>query len=263
MQREFIEIEYEINFDSPFHFGTGLPNGLIDRGVARDAEGYLYIPGSTIKGVLRERCEQIAELFDLDDVSSPHDELAALANFNKVSIVDRIFGNRFSPGEVYFDNATMSDKWQDFFRPGKESQNDDDQDNNQDEDKHDDSKLMHLQTEARTQTSISRILGTVREGALFQSEFGVKELTFEGSIYGQLSGIPLAYGDGLYSTVLLIMALCSCKRVGANKSTGMGKCSIKVTSLKINDKEKQTEDFLKYLEDNLILYEDAREEVSA
>jgi len=255
MKKIFIEIKYKISFDTPFHFGTGLPNGLIDRGVARDGNGYLYIPGSTIKGVLREKCEQLAKLLKLEDISSPHDEKSAWNGFNELSIVERIFGNRFYPGEIYFENAVMSDEWKSFFK-------DDDCKNNQRKKYKEFSKLksMRLQTETRTQTSVSRILGNIRQKALFQSEFGIKDLTFEGSIYGYLTGIPLAFGEGLYSTLLLIMALQSCCRLGANSSTGMGKCSLEITSLKIDSEDKNVETLFDEFEDDLEYYELAREE---
>ena len=65
MPQDFINIDYQIEFETPFHFGTGLHRNLLDRSVCRDANDYLYIPGSTLKGVFRERCEQIARLVGL------------------------------------------------------------------------------------------------------------------------------------------------------------------------------------------------------
>jgi CRISPR/Cas system CMR subunit Cmr4 (Cas7 group RAMP superfamily) len=45
-----IHITYTLTFTTPFHCGTGLRSGLIDRTVVRDKDGYLYVPGSTITG---------------------------------------------------------------------------------------------------------------------------------------------------------------------------------------------------------------------
>src|SRR5690348_11103453 len=79
-----IHIAYDLTFATPFHCGTGIRVGLIDRTVVRDSEGYLYVPGSTFKGVLRERCEQLARLYEeldenmLELIASPHDEAVAL-----------------------------------------------------------------------------------------------------------------------------------------------------------------------------------------
>src|SRR6266566_678685 len=59
-----VQIDYTLAFETPFHFGTGTRIGLIDRTVVRDAEEYLYVPGSTIKGVVREHCEQLARFYE-------------------------------------------------------------------------------------------------------------------------------------------------------------------------------------------------------
>ena len=102
MQRDFIDINYHIEFETPFHFGTGLRRNLLDRSVCRDTNDYLYVPGSTLKGVLRERCEQIARLVDLSAVS-PHDNRGAIAGFrNNIGIVDRIFGLSLQTGRTLF-----------------------------------------------------------------------------------------------------------------------------------------------------------------
>lgn len=115
MSRDFININYHIEFETPFHFGTGLRRNLLDRSVCRDADDYLYIPGSTLKGVFRERCEQIARLVGLRAVS-PHDEQEAIAGFrDDIDIVDRIFGSRYKQSELYFDNVTMVEADQKLF----------------------------------------------------------------------------------------------------------------------------------------------------
>lgn len=237
MRRDFINIDYRIEFKTPFHFGTGLRRNLLDRSVCRDANGYLYVPGSTLKGVLRERCEQIARLVGLRAIS-PHNERKAIAGFhNNIDIVDRIFGSRYRPGELYFDNATMVEADRNF-----SSQK----------------RYIHLQTETRTQTSISRILGTAREQALYQSEFGIKTLCFEGRIYGYLEGFRLEKNEWSYPLLLLVAGICANDRIGANKSTGMGKYDCQVQSVKINDTDIGVKDLLESLTD-LEYYEIAQE----
>ena len=237
MQREFINIDYSIEFETPFHFGTGLRRDLLDRSVCRNAEGYLYIPGSTLKGVFRERCEQMGRLVGLRAVS-PHDVQEAIACFrdDKTDIVDRIFGSRYKPGELYFDNATMIKTDREFF--------DFDSDSGRIL-KH----YIHLQTEARTQTSISRLLGTVQEQALFQSEFGIKELCFEGRIYGHLEGFHIEENEWSYAFLLLVAGICANDRIGANKSTGMGKYNCQIQKLEFNDVTVKVSDVLDSLKD--------------
>ena len=243
MQRDFINIDYRIEFKTPFHFGTGLRRNLLDRSVCRDANDYLYVPGSTLKGVLRERCEQIAHLVGLRTVS-PHNERKAIAGFhNNIDIVDRIFGSRYRPGELYFDHATMVEADRNLFDSSQISK-----------------RYIHLQTETRTQTSISRLLGTVREQALYQSEFGIKALCFEGRIYGYLEGFRLEENERSYSLLLLVAGICANDRIGANKSTGMGEYDCQVQSVNIDDKDIEVKDLLESLTD-LEYYEIAQEEI--
>ncbi len=242
MRRDFISIDYYIQFETPFHFGTGLRRNLLDRSVSRDAHDHLYIPGSTLKGVLRERCEQIARLVGLRAVS-PHDEQEAVSDFcNTIDIVDRIFGSRYKPGELYFDNATMTKEDQDLFDNSQKSK-----------------RYIHLQTEERSQTSISRVLGTVREQALFQSEFGIKTLCFEGRIYGYLEGLHIDENEWSYSLLLLVAGICTNDRIGANKSTGMGKYDCKIQKMTINDKTIEVAKLLESLGE-LEYYEMAQED---
>src|SRR5712692_9672242 len=108
MQSDLLKIEYILTFATPFHFGTGIREGLIDRTVIRDDGGYLYVPGSTLKGVLRERCEQLARFYEgasgREHVRSPHDAdvaLLGLGNGNP-SMVARIFGSQNRPGRLFF-----------------------------------------------------------------------------------------------------------------------------------------------------------------
>lgn len=222
MDRDFINIDYRIQFETPFHFGTGLRRGLLDRSVCRDADDYLYVPGSTLKGVLREKCEQLARLFDLSAVSPHNDQAAMMAYFSDdTDIVDRIFGSRYKPGELYFDNATLTAEDQELF--------------NSKDSKEIPKRYIHLQTETRTQTSISRVLGTVREQALFQSEFGIKTLCFKGEIYGHLEGFHIDENLWSYSLLLLVAGIYVNNRIGANKSMGMGRYSCEILSLAVND----------------------------
>lgn len=244
MPRDFINIAYQIQFETPFHLGTGLRRGLLDRSVCRDANGYLYIPGSTLKGVFREKCEQIARIFNLP-VVSPHNEQEAIDRFqDDTDIVDRIFGSRYKSGELYFDNANLIEEDQRLF--------DGDSDRISE-------RYIHLQTETRMQTSISRTLGTVREQALFQSEFGIRTLCFKGQVYGYLEGFHIEENRWSYSLLLLVAGICANDRIGANKSTGMGKYSCEILELEINDAPIETASLLKKLSD-LEYYETEQEE---
>ena len=77
LRTDRVVVRYEITFEAPFHCGTGLPRRLVDRSVQRDATGYLFVPGSTIKGLVREACERDRKAIRVES-ASPHDEQAAI-----------------------------------------------------------------------------------------------------------------------------------------------------------------------------------------
>lgn len=207
-QQDHLDLTYRLTFNSAFHCGTGLPNGLIHRAVQKNREGYLYVPGSTIKGVLRETCEYLARtlLNGKHTIRDPHDEKAAIqAFFEGTDMVESIFGSRFQEGALFFDQAEMIAEHRKIFKNGNNI-------------------FFLLQTENRTQTRISRLLGTGVREALYSSEFGIAGLQFEGKIHGWVNGISNPFSDlsGSYALYLLIAGLFMTDRIGANRSTGMG-----------------------------------------
>ncbi len=253
-----IRLNYRITFNSPFHFGTGLPRGLVDRGIARDGGGFLYIPGSTIKGILREHCEQLASSptfssIHLKSLQSPH--IANLKPFAKTpTIIDRIFGSRFRESSLYFDNAVLQEEeaqmlGKEFFQDEKNAVRD--------------RYLRTLQVEVRTQNRISRRLGTAVEKALFSSEYGLRSLAFQGEIAGVIDGVPIAGEDLSYSLVLFVAGLGLFERIGGNKSIGMGQFSFQVAGdcVRVNQQDYAVNDIIALL-DYLELYDDALEEAS-
>ena len=231
-----IQIDYTLQFSAPFHCGTGVRIGLIDRSVMRDGEGYLYVPGTTIKGVVRELCEQLARFYEDSDpemremIASPHDKANALRDLGVThTLVTRIFGSPICPGRLCFNDArqTKAAKQQyDAANEAKRYQN-------------------LLQTELYTQVRLNRPTRTAVRGALYSSEFGVRKMVFEGSIIGGLECIPISADidelfsgeddEPTYSLLLLLAGLRMLERLGGNKSTGRGECRCTITQLKIKD----------------------------
>ncbi len=247
IQRDRIRLTYQLEFESPFHCGTGFSKGLTDRAIHRDKDDYLYIPGSTIKGVLRENCELAARILGIA-VRDPHKkETAVEAFFENPDIVERIFGSRYQESSIFFDNAWMRKKDKIFF----------------DSSSREDKKYRFLQTENRTQTRLSRKTGTVMDGALYTSEFGISQPKFEGKIHGWLEGTSNELSDdlpGSYPLYLLVTGIYMAQRIGANRSTGMGRCRFDIQKLRVNDNlVENPKHYCEKMED-FICYDDAREE---
>jgi len=216
-----VEIKYELAFATPFHLGTGISAGMIDRTVIRDAENYLYVPASTFKGVLREHCEQLCRFYIPGArVISPHVTDAALTEYSGTpTLISRIFGSPLHPGGLRFEDARQE--------------------------REDRRNSEEIQTSVSTQVRIDRLTRTATDEALYTSEFGANFLTFEGTIKGQLYCTPVVDLPALttsdqrtlmptYSLLLLLAGLLMVERLGGNKSTGKGQCSCRITHVRLD-----------------------------
>src|SRR6266700_6694013 len=167
MPNDRIQVDYTLAFRTPFHCGTGIRVGLIDRSVIRDHDGYLYVPGSTFKGVLREQCEQLSRFYTPEDqqelITSPHEEEAALRGLGQViPMTARIFGSHNHPGRLFFNDARQSST-------GKLQYNGLGQDG--------EGKHKELQVQISTQARLDRPTRTAVKRALYTSEFGTQDIT--------------------------------------------------------------------------------------
>lgn len=245
-----IQLTYQITFDAPFHLGTGNSAGLLDRTVIRDTEGYLYVPASTFKGVLREHCEQLCRFYLPEQpIASPHDAKAALADFGgTLTPISRIFGSPLAPGKLRFNDAQQTDK---------ERANYDSSDSSEHQST---GKYKSIQTSISTQVRIDRLTGTAVSGALYTSEFGRRGLFFEGKINGWLECTPAealaarvspaAHASEMptYSLLLLLAGLQMVEQLGGNKSTGKGRCTCEITELLLNKQSYTKEQWESWLE---------------
>jgi CRISPR/Cas system CSM-associated protein Csm3 (group 7 of RAMP superfamily) len=230
-----IAIDYTLTFETPFHFGTGLSAGLIDRTIVRDHDGFLYVPGSTFKGVLREQCEILERLYEAFDpdmlalIDSPHNDRIALSGLGRsVTMITRIFGSHHHPGHLFFDDAYLTDDEKEQFT-----------DPQPDRAKEKSDGYRQLQVDLYTQVRLDRPTRTAVPGALYTSEFGVRSMVFEGKISGWLECTPIEENqDGpTYSLLLLLAGLHMIERMGGNKSTGKGKCTCEIKKLRINGRD--------------------------
>src|SRR5258707_1346210 len=208
-----VQIDYCLKFTTLFHCGTGMRMGLVDRTVIRDSEDYLYVPGSTFKGVLRERCEQLARFYEDEAgkelVASPHDAEKALRGLGTrpPTMVTRIFGSHNVPGRLFFDDARLSEEDQKLYirarddEPGGERRV---QDAGQKEESAQEAEQKKdrpanrldykgLQVDLYTQVRLDRLTRTSVEGALYTREFGTRDLTFNRFVMGWLACIVIAW----------------------------------------------------------------------
>jgi len=239
MQTDRLWIDYDLTFATPFHFGTGIREGLIDRTVIRDDGGYLYVPGSTLKGVLRERCEQLNCFYEGPSAreQSPHIAEVALLGLGKGNrpMVTRIFGSQNRPGRLFFDDAQ-----QDISQIAEYNSQ-----NPREHGGH--GKYKTLQVDVSTQVRMDRPTRTAVPGALYTSEYGTNDLVFKGIIQGWLECTLIKTGQPdtqemvpTYSLLLLLAGLRMVDQLGGNKSSGKGRCMCHINDLKVNEREVAT-----------------------
>ena len=215
-----IDLHYRLYFSSAFHFGTGMRAGLVQRAIARRRDGMPYVPGSTLKGVLRDHATQIARMLNTP-ARMPHAEGEEdVGEFSRdADLVASIFGSRVRPGTLSFDDAALCREDQQLLTVGEGNQQ----------------RLILAPSETRTRVSMSRRLGTARSGLLFTSEYGLGDLRFDGRIGGVLRGVPLLSDSTCsYELTLLLAALHSLERLGGTTSVGAGRVRGTILSLSID-----------------------------
>jgi len=202
----FIQIEpIFIHLQGALHIGAGHSRGLIDRTVVRDGRGRIYIPGSSLKGKVREACERLAAAQGLRVCQPPYPQ--GMCGKNQVPcIVCRIFG---TPGGrrdeslgLHWDNAYLTKVW-----TGA-------------------AKNLPL-TYPRSQVGMSRRRGVARERLLFTNEFAAENLTFQTCINGHLPLTAVLDEPGRYYELILLLAgLRMVDALGGATSRGAGRCQI-------------------------------------
>lgn len=94
-----MDIKYKIEFFSNWHCGSGLAAGAdVDALVVKDSYGLPYVPGKTLKGLLREAAEE------LNGKSNLVNKIFGMSGDEKLSEADNQ-----RVGEAFFGNATLQD----------------------------------------------------------------------------------------------------------------------------------------------------------
>ena len=89
MTLERYEIEYNLRFRGERCFcGAGVGAKAVDRTFVKDAMGRMFVPGTHLKGLARQRCEDLLETLG-GEVGDPHDQDRII---DEDELVTRIFG---------------------------------------------------------------------------------------------------------------------------------------------------------------------------
>lgn len=185
-----MEIKYKIDFFSEWHCGSGLSAGAdVDALVIKDRNGLPFVPGKTMKGLLRETVE----------------ELVAFRGLSK-SLLVTLFGNSadrnnkdgglevdtMQQGKVYLTDAVLAKEHQLLI------------------------KQEHLQEFLFNTVSATRLTD---EGVAQEHSLRRIQTVLPCVLYGEILDIPTPE-----MKQLLIDGLSMIKRLGVGRNRGLGRC---------------------------------------
>jgi CRISPR/Cas system CSM-associated protein Csm3 (group 7 of RAMP superfamily) len=212
-----IEIPLTIDLTGPLHIGTGYGRGLLNRTVVRTGQGHVYLPGSSLRGILRDTCEQLARSLELYVCAGPAArDMCGGREWASSCFICRLFGSPGRASGLIVDEAYLREDLQAALSI-------------QDKDK----RITPFgQTIQRTQVQLSRLRGLAREGRLFSSEFAVEGLVFVTTLSGILELTPVDPDqtediEGQYiELIMLLSAIKLVNHLGGGRRRGAGACTI-------------------------------------
>jgi len=208
-----LDLAFCIDWEGTWHVGSGYGTAQADRLIRRRGgrDGWPFVPGSQIKGVLRHQAERLAASFGREVISphatDPTQQRGLVKHFGPLAgsglLVDRLFGSRYQGECLFVDDALPPPSHRAPSMPAR-------------------------QTRLITRTAMDRLTGTIKEGHLF-----VTEVTDAGGVrlHGKIrarhpanvllphEGFPLEYA-------LLVASLCTIDQLGGDKAIGLGRCRI-------------------------------------
>ena len=188
-----MNIEYKVEFFTYWHCGSGLSAGAdVDALVVKDNDELPFVPGKTVKGLLREAMEYIAAL-----------KGTALPS-------DRLFGSPSDEGEnvageLFFSNAEFPDE----------------------DKKALDASFGDSSTKLKDHlyASLSRT-GIDKDGCAKEHSLRKLEAVLPCTLTGIIRNVSDEYVNDVIDGLRFI------KRLGANRNRGLGRCQFSVTPKK-------------------------------
>lgn len=203
-----MDIAYKIKFFTDWHCGSGLAAGAdVDALVIKDDKGIPYIPGKTVKGLLREAVEDI--LAFRYNAKENGKEKATELFIDTFGYYDGVTEETGAPlqraemmrGKAFFTNAELPEAERRFI----ESEN-----------------LQRFMCRPISSTAIDEN-GVAKEHSLRKME-----VTVPCALEGKILGLP---DDALFQE-LIKYAMSYIKRMGQNRNRGLGRCSFSIIESK-------------------------------
>ncbi|MBD5358029.1 MAG: CRISPR-associated protein [Bacteroides sp.] len=198
-----MDIEYKVDFFTDWHCGSGLAAGAdVDALVIKNGKGLPYIPGKTVKGLLREAIEDIITFYggkeDPRNQSLYQYFIEAFGIF--IDNTDNPdLKNVMERGNAFFTNAELPKDAQDII----ESE-----------------KLYPYIYRTLSSTAIDP------NGIAVDHSLRRIEVAVPCTLYGKILGLP---DDGEFNK-LVADGLSYIKRLGQNRNRGLGRCSFTIVN---------------------------------
>ncbi len=107
-----VEIELSATLETPFSIGTGaMADSVADKPLVKDAAGRPFIPGSSLKGQVRHKCERIIRALVVPwpgrwRCEAPYPD--RMCRGPDLCPICRIFGSPWHPAPITFNNLTLT-----------------------------------------------------------------------------------------------------------------------------------------------------------
>lgn len=193
-------IDFRVTFFSYWHTGSGLTSGSdLDALVIKDKEGFPYIPGKTLKGLLK------AAALEMNDIEG--------IDYKSVPFITEFFGyfdemvskesESHTKGSVFFSDAVLSNSLKQQIKDNEKG--------NKDE-----PDLQEYLFDELSATAIDQN-GVAKEGSLRKMQ-----VTIPCTLYAKIYFVDDKYLDPLNKCMLWI------KQLGLNRHRGLGRCKFEI-----------------------------------
>jgi len=199
-----MELRYQLEFFCQWHAGSGLTGSTYaDALVIKDALGLPYVPGKTIKGLLREGAESI---HSLQPGKVTHEFIRQV--FGEAPTKEQLdSGISTEESKCFFSNARLDRATvQKLVTDSEKAEKDNP------------AQLISSLYRLKASTAIESN-GLAKEGSLRQME-----VTIPITLFGSISGFPDApeYQEQIAACAAWV------KRLGQNRNRGLGRCQISI-----------------------------------
>jgi CRISPR/Cas system CSM-associated protein Csm3 (group 7 of RAMP superfamily) len=189
-------LKYKIEFHTYWHCGSGLAAGAdLDSLVVKDSNSLPYVPGKTIKGLIKEAVVEIRGFQD-KKIDAEFKDCFGYFDGKEIDSTtqdDKTIEDNMQRGKVFFTNAELSCQEQ--------------------------KAIVDNKAQSFLYTSIAST-ALDENGVAKEHSLRTMQVTVPCTLFGEILDIP----DEMYSEIK--NALGYIKRLGQNRNRGLGRCTI-------------------------------------